>query len=297
MEQQILDRLLKAGKIAAQVRDEGLKKISPGLSCLELMDYCEKRILELGGQIAWAQMAINDTAAHYCPTDDDPTTLKKGDLVKIDIGVHIDGYLADTAATKEVATNNHQDLIQAAQNALQSAIKISIPGTPLWKLGQAQLSEAEEFGFTTVKNLCGHSLGCYQVHSGISIPTYDNQNKTTLTEDQTIAIEPFVTDGKGLIKEKGPATIFMITKPGSARTPYARKILEIVKPLNGFPFTTRWLTRKMSKTSFSLGIKELISLGIATPYPPLVEVSGGLVAQAEHSLIIKPKPIIYTKIN
>src|SRR3989344_8964221 len=81
--------LLKAGKVASQVRREtALKLQKPGTSFLEAMDYAEHRILQLGGEIAWAQMAVNDTAAHYCPAEDDTSVVKEGDLIKIDIGVH-----------------------------------------------------------------------------------------------------------------------------------------------------------------------------------------------------------------
>lgn len=158
--------LLQAGKIASQVKHEGAKKLAkPGTSFLETMDYCEKRIKELGGQIAWAQMAVNDTAAHFCPTEDDTSASKEGEVIKIDIGVHLNGYLADNAMTITVGSSNeHKDMIKAAQNALKSAIKLVRPGTPFWQLGEAQYSEAESLGFTTVKNLSGHTIERYRVH-------------------------------------------------------------------------------------------------------------------------------------
>src|SRR3989338_6628833 len=112
------------------------------------MDYCEKRIKDLGGQIAWAQMALNETAAHFCPDDDDKTILQEGDVAKIDIGVHQDGYIADNAMTIIVGkSNTHHDLVKAAQNALKAAIKLVEPGRQLWELGEAQSSEAEALGF------------------------------------------------------------------------------------------------------------------------------------------------------
>ena len=182
MSPETLQRILKAGKIASQVRREGAVKLAvPGTSALEVMDFCEKRIIQLGGQIAWAQMALNETAAHFCPDDEDKTMMKEGDVVKIDIGVHLDGYIADNAMTIEVGkTTHHKDLIKAAQNALKAAIKLVEPGRQLWELGEAQYSEAEKMGFTTVRNLCGHTIDRYKVHSGVSIPTYNNKDKNKL---------------------------------------------------------------------------------------------------------------------
>lgn len=297
MNHNIIQKILKAGEIAAQVRRESVQKLSlPGTSFLKVMDLAEKRIIEMGGQIAWAQMALNDTAAHYCPAEDDEKVSQEGQLIKVDIGVHLDGYIADNAMTIEVGSaEKYKDLIKAAQNALKAASRLVKPGTKLWELGEAQYSEAEALGFTTVKNLSGHTLNRYKVHGGISIPAYNNKDKTELQEGWQIALEPFVTDGHGLIKEKGTSTIFMVESNKSVRSPYARKILEEVKPLNGLPFTSRWLTRKFGRSSTALGLRELEKSGIIHSYPPLVEVSGGMVSQFEHSFIVKDKPIIYTK--
>lgn len=296
MNAEIQKKLLKAGKIAAQVRREGILKLAqPGASFVEVMDYCENKIKQLGGEIAWVQMAVNETAAHYCPTDEDKSVSKEGDVIKIDVGVHLDGYMADTATTVEVASEEYKDMIKAAQNALKAALKIAKPGTKLYELGEAQISEAEAFGFTTIKNLSGHSLGRYIIHAGINIPSYNNKDKTELKEGSHIAIEPFVTNGHGMIKEKGTATVFMLEKEKGVRSPYAKKILQEVKPLNGLPFHIRWLTRKFGRGGAALGLRELERIGAVRAYPPLVEVSGGIVAQEEHSVIVKDNPIVYTK--
>ena len=296
MDQEIEKKILKAGKVAAKVREEGAAKFIPGASALEIMDFCEKRILELGVGIAWAQMAINDVAAHFCPEEDDTTTLEEGDLVKIDIGTHVDGWIADTAKTVEVGSSSEsKDLIKASQNALKATIKLVKPGTQLWELGEAQDSEAEAMGLKIVKNLSGHTLGQHSVHAGVSIPTFNNKDKTELQEGWQIAIEPFITDGQGLVKDKGKSTIFMVRKEKGVRSPHAKKILAEVKPQNGLPFTTRWLTRKFGRGATALGLRELSRAGIISSHPPLAEVTGRKVAQFEHSMIVKDKALVYTK--
>jgi methionyl aminopeptidase len=296
MNKEILEKITRAGKIASQVRREGAKKFIPGAKALEIMEYCEKRILELSGGIAWAQMAINDIAAHFCPEEDDETVLNEGDLVKIDIGVHEDGWIADNAMTIEVGkSNEHQDLIKASQNALKAAIKIAKPGTKLWELGEAQLSEAEALGLTTIKNLSGHSLNQYKVHGGITIPTFNNKDKRELEEGWQIAIEPFITHGEGKVKEKGKSTVFMVARDRGVRSPYAKKVLGEVKQRNGLPFSTRDLTKKFSKGVTALGLRELKTSGIIVAYPPLAQVSGEMVAQFEHSMIVKDQPFVYTR--
>lgn len=297
MSPETLQLLLTAGKVASQVRREtALKLQKPGTSFLEAMDDAENRIIKLGGQIAWAQMGLNDTAAHFCPEEDDTQVSKEGDIIKVDIGVHLDGWIADNAMTVAVGkSSEYKDLIKASQNALKAAIKLVRPGVQLWELGEAQYSEAEALGFTTVKNLCGHTIERYKVHAGISIPTYNNKDKTEIQAGWQVALEPFVTNGDGLIKEKGKATVFMVEKEKNARSPYARKILEEVKPQRGLPFTARWLTRKFGKGAAALGLRELQQLGIIKSYPPLTEVANGLVAQFEHAMIVNDKPVVYTK--
>ena len=298
MDPETIKKCLQAGKIASQVKREGAKKLSaPGTSFLETMDYCEQRILKLGGGIAWAQFGINDVAAHDCCAEDDQRVTQEGQLIKMDVGVHIDGYIADNAMTIVCGSNSkkeHQDLIKASQNALKAAIKLVKPGVQLWQLGEAQYSEAEALGFTTIRNLCGHTLEQYKVHAGISIPTFNNKDKTELKEDMQVAIEPFITDGDGLVKSKGMGTVFMVHKSGSVRSPYARKILEFVKPRNGLPFTHRDLTRNLGRGAM-LGLRELAQNHLVTEYPPLAEISSALVAQTEHSMIVREKPIIYTR--
>lgn len=314
MDSKTVKLLQTAGKVAAQVRRETAILLSkPGVSFLEAMDTAEKRILQLGGQIAWAQFAVNDVAAHDCAEENDPRRTQEGDLVKVDIGVHLEGYIADNAMTVMVEEDSkgkgknsvgekneennllQKDLIKASQNSLKAAIKLVRPGVQLWELGEAQYSEAEKMGFTTIKNLCGHTLEKYKVHAGISIPTFNNKEKTELQEGQQIAIEPFVTNGEGYVKDKGKAQVFMMEKERNARSPYARKIVEQVKPRNGLPFTLRDLTRNMGKGAAALGLKELQQMDIVRAYPPLAERSGGMVAQFEHSMIVKEKPVVYTR--
>lgn len=301
MDEKTIHLLQQAGKVASQVRRETAAKLQKqGTSFLEAMDYAENRILQLGGQIAWAQMAVNDTAAHFCPEEDDAQVSQEGQLIKIDIGTHLEGWIADNAMTVLVGksaerSSEYSNLIKASQNALRSAIKLVRPGVQLWELGEAQYSEAEALGFTTVKNLCGHTIERYKVHAGISIPTYNNKDKTEIQEGWQVALEPFVTNGDGLIKEKGKATVFMIEKERNARTPHARKILEEMKPRNGLPFTTRWLTRKYGKGAAALGLRELQQLGIVKSYPPLAEVANGMVAQFEHAMIVQDKALVYTR--
>ena len=298
MNPEIQEKLIRAGSIAAQVRREGAEKLKiPGTSYLEVMDFCEERIVALGGGVAWAQMSVDHVAAHFCPTEDEKAITQEGQLIKIDIGVHIDGWIADNAMTIEVGDSNQWgDLITASQNALREAIKKVRPGVAISEIGAVQMAEAQKMGFTTIKNLSGHTIDQYTVHAGISIPSFDTKEKTVLEEGMHIAIEPFVTPGDGYVKNEGKSTIFMLRGDVKVRSPYARKVADFVAERQGLPFSTRHITRKFSKGVFALGMKELAKSPFLEDYPPLAERSGGMVAQFEHSMIVtKDGALVYTR--
>jgi len=281
-----IDCLRKAGKLAAQVRREGAAMIVKGAKYLDVMDHCEQRIIELGGGVAWVQMAVNDCAAHYCPKEDDAGVFESGDIVKIDVGVHINGWLADNAMTVQVDTGDHSELLFATQEALKETIKVIRPGITLGEIGKRTSEVAAKHGFNVVRNLSGHTIDQYQVHAGISIPAIDTNEGTIIEEGMEIAIEPFLTYGEGLIRNKGESTIFMQVSNHSVRSPAARKIMGYIEQRQGLPFCTKDLTRRFGKGTTMLGLRELVKQGVLQDYPPLCEVSNGLVAQFEHSMIV-----------
>ena len=198
--------------------------------------------------------------------------------------------------TVEVGSSSaYADMIKASQNALRSAIKLVEPGRPLWEIGEAQASEAEALGFKTVKNLCGHTLAPYSVHAGVSIPSYNNKDTSTLQDGWQIAIEPFVTDGQGMIAEKGEPTVFMVQRPKAIRSVYGRKLMVPIQKRQGLPFTLRELQRQFGAGATNIGLRDLAASGQLEVYPPLCEVAGGMVAQFEHSMLVGEKTIVYTR--
>jgi len=286
---------IKAGKICSQARQETFAKIKVGANVRELLDWCDERIKELGGGIAFPpQISLNNTAAHFCPTQDDDVLIKEGDLVKLDVGVHINGFIADSAMSIHVGEKS-SDLTKATKNMLGAALKIAQPGTTLGEIGEAIQSEAEALDLRPIVNLSGHTLGQYVVHAGTSIPNYGTGDKTELEEDMTIAIEPFATDGQGMIHEAGNSTLFSFEKTKPIRSVYARKVTHAVKQFEGLPFTTRNLTKQFPKPVVNVALKDMVQAGILHSYPPLLEIGRGTVSQHEHSVIVRDKPIVFTR--
>ncbi len=297
MEQEILDKYLKAGKIAAEVLNYGCNLVKKAVLVVEIAGKIDKKILELKAKPAFpVNISINDMAAHWHPSLNDKAAIKEGDYVKIDVGVHFDGYIGDTAKTVRLAGKD--DLIICSEKMLENAIKIIKTGTTIGEIGETIENTAKEFGFNPIRNLTGHSLDHYDVHAGLTIPNIKNDSKYQLREDEVIAIEPFCTSGSGLVKDSGKALIFRWINDRPTRLIEGRKILEMARErFDRLPFAKRWIQKIISPLKVELSLKELEAVNALYGYKPLREVSGKPVAQSEHTLIVKEKPIVTTSLQ
>lgn len=281
---------IKAGQIAGRALKYGEGLITKDIDCLFVCKKIEDFIRQEGGNLAFPpQISFNSTAAHFCPTKIDDPFFKDGDLLKLDVGVEVNGAIGDCALSVDLG-NKHTELVDASKEACENALKIVKTGTQLREIGRVIEDTIHKFGFEPIRNLSGHGLGLYKIHTEPGVPNYDDDDKTELEENQTIAIEPFATTGDGFIKEKGVATIFSVDDKPRVRNPNARIILN---KINTLPFAAHKFS-DMSLVAFALAIKEIDP----RRYPPLVEIKDGLVSQHEHSLIVKDKKsIITTKLS
>jgi methionyl aminopeptidase len=295
MDKEQLDSYILAGKINSQALDLGVKLIKREESMIEVLDKVEAFIKSKGAQTAFpAQISLNNIAAHFCPAKDD-VIFKEGDIAKLDVGVSVNGYIADAARTVDLGDN--KELILASKLALKDALAIIRPGVTLGEIGQTIQDTISRQGFTPIKNLSGHGLAKFQIHSSPSIPNVATGSKIALMQDQVIAIEPFATNGVGLVYEAGTPTVFSLLTEKSLRSQSSRKIMLDIKEYNGLPFTSRWLIPKHGFASVQLALKDMTMAGVLHAHPPLLEKGKGLVSQAEHSVIVRDKPIIYTKVD
>ena len=297
MDKEILDSYIKAGEIAVECLQYGKSLMKKDVLLRDVCDKVEEKILGMHGGIAFpAQISLNQVAAHFCPTQDDTIAFKEGDIAKLDIGVHINGYIADTALS--VNFGDHDKLIQASRDAVDNATKLMAIGVELREIGKTIQETISSYGFSPIRNLSGHGLGQFEVHTSPTIPNFDTGDTTTLQEDITIACEPFATTGKGSIFESSHPTVYGFVQKRPVRSPYGRELLTTIEKYEGLPFTTRWLQKKHGAGKTSFGLKELVNAGVIREYPPLPEVTNGLISQAEHSILFDgKKKIIFTKDN
>lgn len=277
----------KAGRIAATALRYGGKLIKPGASLLEVSDKVEEKIKKMGGGPAFpTQINLDNIAAHYCAEPEDDIVFED-EVICIDVGAHVQGAIGDNAMSVDLS-GKHADLVKASREALNNAIKMLAPGVTTGEVGKVVGETIKSYGFTPVRNLSGHGIARYTVHTPPGMPNFDNHSTIKLQKNMIIAIEPFATDGKaGLIHEANECQVWGIQKSKNPRSPYARAVLKLIKEdFDGLPFTTRWVTRAMPKTKAMFGLRELLKEGIISGYPPLLEDSKGLVTQAENTMLI-----------
>ncbi len=276
-----LERYRRAGKILAEVRAEAVKKVQVGASILETANFIENFIREKGAFPAFpCNISRNDEAAHATPAKNDTACFKDGDLVKLDIGVHIDGYIADTAITVDLGDN--KELVKAAEAALASAIEILHVGVSTSEIGEAIEKAINEFGYKPVVNLTGHGLMRYIQHAPPQIPNRRIERGVILKANDVVALEPFATNGVGRVVEGTFAEIYSFIAAKPVRLPQARQVLKEIEPYKTLPFAKRWL----HTPRLEMALRQLEAAGAIKSYPVLREETGGLVSQAEHTVII-----------
>ena len=293
MEKEIEEKYLKAGKIASQVREEAKESVKQGMLLLDLGELIENRIKELGGEIAFpVNLSLNEIAAHYTPTKNDETIIPEGAVLKIDVGVHVDGYIADTACTISF-DKKYDKLTQSTKVALEEAIKLCKPGVLISDISEKIETTIKSYGYNPIANLTGHGLEKYLLHASPQIPNVNFSGNQKLVENQVIAIEPFATDGIGFVKETEPTLIYMFVEKKPVRNEYARKIINFSEKLNGLPFAEKWIPfDSLFKTR--MGLRELKERKIIHEYPPLKEEKNFMVSQYEHTIIVKDEPVVTT---
>ncbi|TET00887.1 MAG: type II methionyl aminopeptidase, partial [Hadesarchaea archaeon] len=164
-----LEAYRKAGKLVAEVREQARPLVKPDVTLLEIAEAVEELITQKGAKPAFpCNVSVNEIAAHYSPPADDDTTIKEGDMVKVDVGVHVDGYIGDTAFT--IATGEKQELVQTVERALEAEIAAIKPGIDVGELGRIVEETATAAGFKPIHNLTGHSLARWNLHAGLTVP-------------------------------------------------------------------------------------------------------------------------------
>jgi|TARA_B100001079_G_scaffold142451_1_gene122021 methionyl aminopeptidase len=275
-----------AGKLARDALHFGRDLIEAEKSMLNVTEEIERFVKKNGGELAFpTNLAVNNVGAHWTPSSKSNEIFSKGDVVKLDVGVHIDGYIGDNALTLEIDSTNYTKMIEASREALNAAINVAVAGVNVGIIGHAVQDTIEKYGYRPIANLTGHRIKRYNLHSGVSIPSVRERGGPTLNNGDIVAIEPFVTDGAGRVGGKRNSNIYHLRQIRKVRDEKATELMkEIQERYKGLPFAERWLHEFQDDATKNL--QKLMRAGIVSYYPVLDELGNGIVAQSEHTLLI-----------
>jgi methionyl aminopeptidase len=281
--------------------------VKPGMKMFDICEKTENKIRELlqadgldGGLGFPMGCSLNHCAAHYTPNGGDNTVLGVNDVVKFDIGIHVEGRIIDCAFTK-CFNPMFQPLLDAVREATNTGIKTAGIDVRLCDVGEAvqEVMESHEveingktYPVLCVRNLNGHSIDRYHIHAGKTVPIVKGGEQTKMEENEFYAIETFGTTGKGIVNEDGECSHYArkydLPANIGIRNPSSKALLNtITKHFGTLPFCRRYLDRTGEK-KYLLALRNLVQMDIVTDYPPLCDVKGSYVAQFEHTLVLRP---------
>lgn len=277
--------LVQAGVIARGALDYAQAEAKPGVSLLELAEKIEAHINDKGGRPAFpVNLGINNVAAHYTPSAEDAAVLPEKCVLKVDLGVHIEGIIVDCARSIDF-TGEQGKLVEASRTALENALSVMKAGANSRDVGAEIEKTIKSFGFKPIENLCGHSLEQWTLHAGDEIPNVA-MGGSILEEGQIFAVEPFASTGSGHVKEATePAEIYSLIGAKNVRMQASRRVLELVaEEYRTLPFAKRWM-QEIPLMQFA--INDLEKQGLVHGYPVLRDEANSLVSQAETTVIVE----------
>jgi len=243
--------------------------------------------------------SLNHCAAHYTPNNGDTTVIEYDDVCKIDFGVHVNGRLVDCAFTLTF-NEKYDKLLEAVREATNTGIKEAGIDVRLCDIGAAiqEVMESYEvdldgktYQVKAIRNLNGHSVDQYRIHSGKTVPIVKGGDQTRMEEGEIYAIETFGSTGRGQVHDDMETSHYMknfFAPHVPLRLQKSKQLLNVISQNFGtLAFCRRWLDR-IGQTKYLMALKDLGDKGIVEAYPPLCDVKGSYTAQYEHTIILRP---------
>ncbi len=275
-----------------EIEDSILSNIKPGVSYIDLCTLIEKSIdtktkdleFESKGIAFPVGINVNHCAAHDSPFFKDERIFKEDDVIKIDYGIQINGYILDAAFT--VCFKEHyRDLLETTRKACMEAARLFYPGTKISSISK-KICQVVGDKYTLLNNLCGHQIQPYKIHSGKVVPNTLIKYDEKVLENEVFTVEPYLSTSKnhgGETYEQGEVSHYMFH--------YYNKSFENIAFLKMIPtlyncktlaFHKRWLSEK--DVSY---LESLVNKGLYKTYPPIYDKDPtAKVAQFETTILV-----------
>ncbi len=283
----MIKKYLKAGKVARKALDRGIEVCDVGVSYFDVVKEVERVITERGAFPAFpVNVSVNHVGAHYTPYPGDGMKFEEGDVVKVDVGCHVDGFIADNAMTVEVGTNRYSNMISAVEDALNVAIESVGDGVKTKDVGKNIESMITSRGYKPIRNLSGHAIKRYELHSGLSVPNI-GRGRDVIKKGMVLAIEPFATDGKGKVVNSTTSEILHIKGERRLKDEDLKFYRWIEERFDNLPFASYWC--RSYGDDHLKRLNRVKRFGSVMSYPVLIEANKGVITQREHTVIVTSK--------
>jgi len=305
----VVDKYQAAGKIANETLEKVIAKAVPGANIVELCtlgdEEIEKEVKKVYGKkklekgIAFPTcISVNEICGHFSPLKSEPASLKDGDLVKIDLGVHIDGFIAIAAHTIVVTSSpdavvegRKADVIHAAYNALQAALRLLKPGQKNNDATEVIGKVAESYQCNPVEGVLSHELKKHLIDGNnciINKSTFDQKVEDYEFQlNEVFGLDIIVSTGEGKPKETElRTTVFKraIEKAYSLKLKASRQFFSELN--ERYPTLAFSIRSFEDETSAKLAVNECVKHELLHAYPVLAEKEGELVAQFKYTVMI-----------
>ncbi|KAJ5364014.1 Methionine aminopeptidase [Penicillium cataractarum] len=303
----------KAAEVHRQVRRWTQETARPGKTLTEIAEGIDdgvRALLDNDGLAPGAGLvsglgfptglALNNCVAHYTPNPGQKEiVLQSSDVMKVDFGVHINGWIVDSAFTMSFDPT-YDNLLAAVKESTNTGIKnagidvrISDVSAAIQEVMESYEVEinGKTYPVKPVRNLSGHNIKQYQIHGGKSIPFVKTKDQTKMEEGEIFACETFGSTGRGSIID-GPGVYGYGKDPfapkrftshlASARSLYQK----INENFGTLVFCRRYLER-LGVERYLAGMNNLVSQGVVEMYPPLMDIEGSYSAQFEHTFLLR----------
>src|SRR5499433_1625939 len=203
-----LEKMRRAGLIVAETLRDLRKMVEPGVTTRQLDAYAEKKIRSAGAYPTFKHYrkfpasicaSVNDEVVHGIPSD---RKLLDGDIIKIDCGATLDGYVGDAAISIPVGgiSPEVKRLLEVTRESLFRALEKMVPGNRLYDVSYAVQEYVEDHGYSVVREFCGHGVG-QRMHEDPQVPNYGRPGTgPRLKEGWVLAVEPMVNAGSHEVK-------------------------------------------------------------------------------------------------
>jgi len=288
---------VKAGKIASESLQYGVGLVAEDTPVEEVCEKVEERILSRGGFLAFpCNVSQNSEAAHYSASPGDGRRVERGSIVKLDIGVHVDGWIADTAVTVNF-NPALEDMVTANRAILSDALKSIRRDAAVGNVGEVVDMEAARRGYRPIANLAGHQLDQYVLHAGVSVPNDRERTEASFKLETAYAVEPFLVarSARGWVVNGPPGNIYRLVSRKRSKDKVLADAAEFIwDRYKSLPFSSRWFAKGYAGGKAAALLQSMMKERSVMTYPVLTTIDGALVSQFEHTVYVDANETLVT---